>query len=206
MGIGYILLFFIIFYLWAIPSWATFIASFYDIDILNKGSGNPGATNVFRECGKTAGVICFLLDFQKGFVPLFCFTYLMDFWGKNPLYILPYDLTCVSFLCLAPILGHIFTPYLNFKGGKGVATTAGCLCAFYPFFTFVFLFLILVFLFFANVTRYISLASVLTALMLPVVVFLIAVAFAQLNQEEFMKFDNLSREFYFLIKHFRGPL
>jgi glycerol-3-phosphate acyltransferase PlsY len=83
---------------------------FYGIDVRKAGSGNIGATNVLRLCGKIAGISTFLLDGIKGALPVFLYKsiYINDFF-----YIVG----------LVAILGHTFPIYLKFKGGKGVATT-----------------------------------------------------------------------------------
>ncbi|NLX25167.1 MAG: glycerol-3-phosphate 1-O-acyltransferase PlsY [Lentisphaerae bacterium] len=91
------------------------------VDIRQQGSGNIGATNVFRVVGKGWGVFTFVLDALKGFIPAFVFWRLAHLgaeWG-------------VLFGILA-ILGHTFPVFLKFKGGKGVATSAGMLLGVAP--------------------------------------------------------------------------
>ena len=83
---------------------------FYKKDIRLEGSGNIGATNVWRLCGKPAGILTFLLDGLKGAIPVVISKYIF----VNP--IIPF---IVALVC---ILGHIFPIYLKFKGGRGVAT------------------------------------------------------------------------------------
>lgn len=83
---------------------------FYKKDIRLEGSGNIGATNVWRICGKPAGILTFLLDGLKGAIPVIISKYIF----LNP--VLPF---IVALIC---ILGHIFPVYLKFKGGRGVAT------------------------------------------------------------------------------------
>ncbi len=91
------------------------------IDIREHGSGNPGAANVYRIVGKWAGVSTFLIDAIKGFVPVclarvFC----------------P-DIYVIAIVCgVVAILGHMWTIYLKFRGGKGVATSAGVFFALAP--------------------------------------------------------------------------
>src|SRR5437016_1394361 len=91
-------------------------------DIRTLGSGNIGATNVFRELGFKAGITVFLLDAMKGFLPIFSATQgipgLGDSWRVG--------------IGLAAILGHIYSPFVRFKGGKGVATALGVLIALSP--------------------------------------------------------------------------
>src|SRR3989344_8484133 len=98
------------------------------IDIRQHGSGNVGATNVFRVLGKKYGLLVFAIDFLKGAAAVWLVYLLL----KNPSS--PIASRCPAFLTsqslalwigLGAILGHVFTPYLRFKGGKGIATGAG---------------------------------------------------------------------------------
>jgi len=91
------------------------------IDIRKEGSGNIGATNVFRVIGKGWGIFTFVLDALKGFVPAFFFPKLAE---TDPAYAVLFG--------FAAILGHSFPVYLKFKGGKGVATSAGMLLGVAP--------------------------------------------------------------------------
>jgi len=97
------------------------------LDIRQHGSGNIGATNVWRVMGRKWGLIAFACDFLKGFLPLYLVRTLSlpeaDSWPVAMLLV----------LCgLAAILGHNYTPWLGFKGGKGIATSAGVLAALMP--------------------------------------------------------------------------
>ena len=83
------------------------------IDVREHGSGNIGATNVYRVVGKPAGVLVFVLDVLKGYIPPVAAAAL----GMNPWWIVAAG--------LAAILGHQFSPFLGFKGGKGVSTSLG---------------------------------------------------------------------------------
>lgn len=95
------------------------------IDIRNFGSGNIGATNVFRVIGKKWGILVFILDFFKGFSLLFLTHALVISSQKPGFYIL---------LAFSAIAGHTWTPFLKFRGGKGVATSLGALTALiFPF-------------------------------------------------------------------------
>jgi len=94
---------------------------FYGIDIRTVGSGNIGATNVTRTCGKIAGYSTFLLDFLKGIVvliPAVKFAY-----ASHNLQLI---------ICVAAILGHSYSIFLSFKGGKSVAISFACLLLLYP--------------------------------------------------------------------------
>jgi glycerol-3-phosphate acyltransferase PlsY len=97
------------------------IGKWKGLDIRQKGSGNIGATNVARVLGKQYGIAVFVLDFLKGFIP----TYIAVRWFGL-------DSWMVTWVGLAAVLGHMFTPFLGFKGGKGVATSAGVLFGISP--------------------------------------------------------------------------
>uniref|UniRef100_A0A7V3ZVI5 Glycerol-3-phosphate acyltransferase n=1 Tax=candidate division WOR-3 bacterium TaxID=2052148 RepID=A0A7V3ZVI5_UNCW3 len=90
---------------------------FKKIDIRNYGSGNIGFTNVYRTLGFFYGILVLILDISKGFFP----TYFAESFSLSPI-----------FVGGGTILGHFFTPYLRFRGGKGVATTIGVLLALAP--------------------------------------------------------------------------
>ncbi|HEV3272204.1 MAG TPA: glycerol-3-phosphate 1-O-acyltransferase PlsY [Candidatus Methylacidiphilales bacterium] len=99
------------------------------IDIRQHGSGNIGATNVWRVMGRNWGIVAFACDFLKGFLPLYLVrTFSFSFPGPGS--------WLVSLLLvlggLAAIVGHNYTPWLGFKGGKGIATSAGVLAALMP--------------------------------------------------------------------------
>ena len=120
---------------------------FFKKDIRSMGSGNPGTTNVFRNFGALAGCFCLFLDMAKGLVAVY---FSMFFLGEK------YALTALVFV----VLGHIFSIFLKFKGGKGVATSAGALFAYD---LRVFLCLLIVFL----LTRTVSKASLTASLLAP---------------------------------------
>ncbi len=121
------------------------------IDIRTVGSGNIGATNVMRVLGKAPGIIVLLIDAAKGFLPVF----LAKEYGTG------LQIVC----CVAVIAGHNWTCWLNFKGGKGVATSAGALAAMLPWPMLCGLAVwILVF----GISRYVSLASICGAVALPI--------------------------------------
>jgi glycerol-3-phosphate acyltransferase PlsY len=165
------------FLLGSIP-FGLFIAKAKGIDIRQHGSGNIGATNVFRIVGKKYGLSCLLLDALKGFIPVVIAISLIHFEGmKNPMSITalaPYAqdfpmLTAQIFQVLAglcAVLGHNYSPWVSFKGGKGIATSAGVLIALMPAAIVILIaFWLLAFL----VSRYVSLASIAAAAVLPLV-------------------------------------
>ncbi|HKJ29089.1 MAG TPA: glycerol-3-phosphate 1-O-acyltransferase PlsY, partial [Desulfuromonadales bacterium] len=128
-------------------------------DVRQKGSGNIGATNVYRVAGKLAGVLTLVGDTLKGFLPLLAF--------KTWLEPTPTQLGIASAIA---ILGHCYPVYLKFKGGKGVATALGIFLVLSPKAVF---FALIVFILTVAITRYISLGSVLAALSAPLVILLL---------------------------------
>ena len=129
---------------------------FSKIDIRRHGSGNVGATNAFRVLGKKIGTLVFATDFTKGFLPVLLAR------GVTPSFLEP-----ETFLVIAgtfAILGHIFTPFLGFKGGKGVATGAGVLCAVSPTLFFACLGIWLVVFLITRIVAISSLASLVSLL------------------------------------------
>ncbi len=123
------------------------------VDIRQHGSGNIGATNVLRVLGKPLGIAVFILDFAKGLLA-----------SLAALLILGSPLTGVA-AGLGVILGHNYTFWLGFKGGKGIATSAGVLAGLMPIAACVGV-AAWVGVFFA--TRYVSLASLAAAVSLPI--------------------------------------
>ncbi len=111
----------IIAYLFGALPFGLLVAKSRGIDIRQQGSGNIGATNVFRCVGKGWGIFTFILDAFKGFVPAFVFPRLATL---DPEYGVLFG--------FAAIIGHSFPVYLKFKGGKGVATSAGMLLGVAP--------------------------------------------------------------------------
>ena len=143
----------------AIP-FAVIIARFCGVDIFKIGSGNPGATNVKRSCGKTAGNLCFILDASKGFAAT-AFPLYAHFFGIE--FSEPQALAYVGLV--AAIVGHSFSMFIKFRGGKGVAVTIGGLLAI--MWAAILIALVLWVVVFYS-TRYVSLASIAMALALPV--------------------------------------
>ncbi|MDD5613496.1 MAG: glycerol-3-phosphate 1-O-acyltransferase PlsY [Candidatus Omnitrophica bacterium] len=122
---------------------------FSKIDIRTKGSGNVGATNVLRVLGPLPGILVLVLDGLKGFL-------VIKFAPQNAVYLSG----------LAVIIGHCWTPFLKFKGGKGVAATLGVLAGLsFGYLGYAVLIWLAVFLIF----KIISLASVTAAMLLPII-------------------------------------
>lgn len=126
------------------------------VDIRTVGSGNPGATNVFRTIGKGAGSVTFILDALKGFVPVW-FAFFIDSSFS-------YSVAIVA----AVIMGHVFSVFLKFKGGKGVATACGAFLALMPLPT---LCALLVFLIVFLASGYVALGSICAAVVIPLSAF-----------------------------------
>ncbi|MFZ4619521.1 MAG: glycerol-3-phosphate 1-O-acyltransferase PlsY [Bacteroidota bacterium] len=137
-------------------------------DIRKFGSGNAGGTNVLRMLGWKIGLAVILFDLFKGVVATYYIPQL--FWNPNPLPFNNYtpfqDFTVVQIICgIGAILGHIWTLFAGFKGGKGVATGAGMILGLAPV---EFVVAILVFAIVFMSWRYVSLGSILAAMAIPV--------------------------------------
>ena len=120
-------------------------------DVRTQGSGNIGATNVMRIGGKGMGIATLLLDAGKGFLPVWVA-------GQAGL-----GTSAMAFVALLAVVGHVFTPWLKFKGGKGVATALGTVLAYHPAMV---LPALAVFILELLILRYVSLGSILAALAL----------------------------------------
>jgi glycerol-3-phosphate acyltransferase PlsY len=154
------LLIFLAYLIGSIPTALIISRRFFGIDIRDYGSGNMGATNAFRVMGPKFGTIIMILDILKGIMAVGLF-YFLPFYLTN-------ELERTNFMMalgLSAVMGHIFPVFANFKGGKGVATVLGMLIAVQPF---VALCCVGVFVLVLYLTRYVSLSSILGAIMLPV--------------------------------------
>lgn len=138
----------------AIPFGYVIAKLFKRVDIRTIGSGNPGATNVYRTISKPLGVLTLVLDLLKGFIPVY-FTMLLN----------PDSVWLIIAVAFVTIIGHVFTVFLNFKGGKGVATGCGVFLALNPL---AILICFLVFVLFLVLFRYVSFASIMAAATLPI--------------------------------------
>jgi glycerol-3-phosphate acyltransferase PlsY len=128
------------------------VARIKGVDIRKVGSGNIGATNVFRSVGKGLGILTFALDAAKGYVPAGLFPLAAERAGMDV------DQATMGVVCgLLAVAGHNWPVYLGFKGGKGIATSAGALLGFAPLATLVGLGTwVVVF----GLTRYVSVGSI----------------------------------------------
>ena len=146
------------FFMGSVPFGLLFARLLGEKDPREVGSGNVGATNVARAAGKVAGVLTLVLDAAKGYLPVF----LAWSWLKGPDY--------VALVGLFAILGHCYSPFLGFKGGKGVATGLGVYLALSP------LAVVLAAVVFGLVIwrwRYVSLASLCAAWSMVPLVYLV---------------------------------
>ena len=149
----------------SIPTSVWISRAFFNIDIRDFGSGNAGSTNTFRVLGVKAGIIVFIVDITKGFlaVNLIYFTK----------YYIPHSGDYINIqllLGIAAMLGHIFPVYVGFKGGKGVATLFGVICAIslYPTLIMAGIFIVTL-----VITRYVSLSSMVSGFSFPVLIIVI---------------------------------
>ena len=133
------------------------------IDIRKHGSGNVGATNVFRVVGKKWGFIVLAIDILKGWIVT---AILAPTSGAFP----ELNLSLRQLLFgTAAIAGHSWTPWLQLKGGKGIATSAGALLGIFPFATLI---VLLIWGGCFLVWRYVSLASIVAASSFPILLFI----------------------------------
>ena len=142
----------------------------HGFDIRTKGSGNAGGTNVFRVLGWKWGVIVMLVDCGKGVIATALISRLfwdptLPFYNRTPFD----DFTIIQMICGgAAIIGHIWTMFAGFKGGKGIATGAGMLIGITPteFGISIAVFLLVFWLY-----KYVSLGSIAAAVAFPVSLF-----------------------------------
>lgn len=129
-------------------------------DVRSYGSGNVGATNAARMLGFKYGALVAILDVLKGILAVTI--------AKT---LLPVDAPTYYLLlaALTVIIGHNWSVFLKFSGGKGVATTFGVILSLYPL---VFLIFLLIWVSLVLITRYVSLASIVSAMIVPVIVYL----------------------------------
>lgn len=132
------------------------------IDIRDYGSGNPGGTNVIRVVGLGWGIFVILFDAFKGFFA----TYFIARWLYGDASIL--NLTTLQIIAgCSAVIGHIWTIFAGFKGGKGVSTSAGMLLGIAPFDLLIAL---LIFVSIVALTRYVSLGSIISAILFPFII------------------------------------
>jgi len=132
------------------------------IDPRTAGSGNIGATNLGRLLGPKFFAVVFILDLLKGALPTLAagaaIGFHIDDWQTGLLWM---------FVAAVAVIGHIFSVFLKFKGGKGVATSAGVVLGVFPYFTFAAIAALAVFYLVFRLTRYISVGSMVGASSFP---------------------------------------
>ncbi len=156
MSILFALLILLSFFIGAIPFGLIIGRLAAGVDITRRGSGNIGAANVSREIGFRWGFITLILDTLKGFLPLMIGLKIT----------IQYHSIFLTTLSLALLLGHMYSPFLRFKGGKGVSTGFGIFLALSPISAIISfcIFLLTVYLF-----NYISLGSIAGSCIMPVI-------------------------------------
>jgi glycerol-3-phosphate acyltransferase PlsY len=143
-------------YLVGAVSPATLLARRRGVDLARTGSGNPGATNVGRALGRAAGVVVGLLDVAKGALPAVAFGAI--------------DHRAGLLAGFAAVLGHVTSPFLRGRGGRGVATSAGAVLGSHPILLPV---LLGVWVVVVLLSRWVTLGSIVAALALPVAAYLL---------------------------------
>lgn len=165
-ALTYILVGLAAYLLGSIPFGYILVRLFLNEDIRAKGSGNIGATNVVRSGAKKLGALTFLLDACKGFVAV---------WLASRIFFVPgvaiiplHNAEALAALCA--ILGHIYTIFLRFKGGKGVATAFGVFLALAPLAAAT---VLGVFIVVFALSKYVSLSSIVAAVAFPLAALLL---------------------------------
>ncbi|AIL32838.1 glycerol-3-phosphate 1-O-acyltransferase PlsY [Basilea psittacipulmonis] len=154
-----LLVFVVSFLLGSIPFAVIVSKAFKLDDPRNFGSGNPGATNVLRTGNKKAAALTLLGDMIKGFIPVaFCHWVLVDQYQLSE--------NLIAYSLLGAFLGHIYSIFLKFKGGKGVSTSLGVLLGLHPLLAFIVLF---IWIAVAFITGYSSLAAIIAAVCAPAI-------------------------------------
>lgn len=147
------------------------------IDLRQHGSGNLGSTNVFRTLGPWWGALCLVLDMAKGALAVALMTWLVSTWPETestPFHITP-DLFRI-FAGFVAAMGHTFSPFVSFHGGKGVATTGGAFAVLAPWAVIT---ATVAFIAVFATTRIVSIGSITAASILP-----LAVVFFEMQNNE----------------------
>lgn len=149
------------------------------VDVRQHGSKNIGTANVGRTLGKKYGTLTFALDMLKGFIP----TLFAGFWlnAINRPDTPPALAWAWLLVGIASVLGHMFPPYLKFRGGKGVATGFGVVLAIFPILSIPALLSICVWAVTLKVSRYFGFSSCLAAISLPLWIWPVVKVYAQLE-------------------------
>lgn len=142
------------------------------VDIRQHGSKNIGATNAGRVLGKKWGLLAFALDFFKGLLPVVIAGFALGCisMGSDAVPTIAANSWWWIGVAAAAVLGHVFPVWLKFKGGKGVATGFGAMLGLFPFVTYPAGVALVVWIVTVKLTRYVSVASIAAALVLPLAV------------------------------------
>ncbi len=155
-----IVLFILAYFSGSLPNGVFVGKGFKGIDIREHGSNNSGATNAFRVLGAKFGILVLVLDALKGFLPLYIGA-LLGLRGN-----------ALVLLGVTAVIGHTFSPFLNFKGGKGVATSLGIFLYLAPI---PMLITLLAFFVIVSITKFVSLGSIISSVLLPTLIFFMPV-------------------------------
>ncbi len=153
-AVAFVVMLFVSYLIGSIPFGLVVGKLFYHVDVRRHGSGNVGTTNVFRVLGTKAGVAVLVLDMLKGYVPALVASLVFNPWFT-------------IFIAAAPVVGHMYSIFLRGRGGKGIATGAAVVLALEPR---AFAVIIIVWILMVLVTRYVSLASLTSTSLVPVLV------------------------------------
>lgn len=148
------------------------------VDIRSLGSGNAGFTNVLRSAGKAPAFLTLLCDFSKGIFSILIVRLLLMLFANTTEYIVADYL-----VCYCALIGHVFPVYYGFKGGKGILVTFGALMALSPIAGLICLFAFLVTLL---ISRYVSLGSLVAAIVFPVSILLMSFVHRNGDMLEFL--------------------
>ncbi len=146
------------------------IARSKGVDLRTVGSGNTGATNVGRALGRRFGILCFILDALKGAAPVILAGWIAGILGVGVTSMSSAAAWGWLGVAVFAILGHCFSPWIGFRGGKGVATGFGAVVAMWPVLTIPAISAFAVWAVVLGLTRVMALASMAGALVLPATV------------------------------------
>ena len=143
------------------------LAKAHGVNLRTVGSGNVGATNVGRALGRKWGFLCFFLDAAKGAAPVLAAGAITGALGASVVKTDPSVMIGWIATAYAALLGHVFSPWIGFKGGKGVATGFGAMVAMWPVLTWPLLMALATWLVCMKFTRIVSLSSMVAGISIP---------------------------------------
>ncbi|MEY3022245.1 MAG: glycerol-3-phosphate acyltransferase [Planctomycetota bacterium] len=159
----------------SIPN-AHMLARSRGVDLGTVGSRNYGATNLGRTLGRPLGFLCFALDAMKGAAPVLAGGWFLGALGADPGATAAATAWCWLATAAAAIVGHTLSPWIGFKGGKGVATGFGALAAMWPVLTLPAAMALLLWIVVVALTRLVALASMVAAISVPCAVTIAALS------------------------------